>query len=204
MQLAGVWRGLKPLAFGAALLPLLLLVAGAIGVAGYSLGPNPVRELLHSTGKYALNLLMLTLMISPLRTLTGQPQWLGIRRLLGLWAFAYACLHLAIYIALELDFDFRDFGQELARRPFIMVGLASVLALLPLAVTSTDRMMRRLRKRWQQLHYLIYPATALAIWHFYWQVKADVQEPLVYLSVFALLLGWRAIQPLRNQIFRQR
>ena len=134
---------------------------------------------------------MFTLLISPLRDLTGQWQWLSVRRMLGLWAFAYALLHFLVYTILELDLDARDLLQEIARRPFILVGLASLLSLLPLALTSTDRMMRRLKKRWQQIHYLIYPATALAIWHFYWQVKADVLEPLIYLCALILLLTWR-------------
>lgn len=182
---------LKPLVVIGAFWPLGWLLAGLFGIADQTLGPNPVRELLHATGTYALNSLMFTLLISPLRDLTGQWQWLSVRRMLGLWAFAYALLHFLVYTILELDLDARDLLQEIARRPFILVGLASLLSLLPLALTSTDRMMRRLKKRWQQIHYLIYPATALAIWHFYWQVKADVLEPLIYLCALILLLTWR-------------
>lgn len=195
MSVSGHWRLLKPVVFLAALLPLLGLLAGLFGLTGQSLGPNPVRELLHATGQYALNALMLTLLVSPLRDLSGQWQWLTVRRMLGLWAFTYALLHLAVYVVLELDLDFSDLAREISRRPFIIVGLASLLALLPLAITSTDRMMRKLKKRWQQLHYLIYPATLLAIWHFYWQVKADVLEPLIYGSALVLLLIWRLHYP---------
>jgi methionine sulfoxide reductase heme-binding subunit len=191
MSPAGPWRLLKPLVVIGAFWPLGWLLAGLFGIADQTLGPNPVRELLHATGTYALNSLMFTLLISPLRDLTGQWQWLSVRRMLGLWAFAYALLHFLVYTILELDLDARDLLQEIARRPFILVGLASLLSLLPLALTSTDRMMRRLKKRWQQIHYLIYPATALAIWHFYWQVKADVLEPLIYLCALILLLTWR-------------
>lgn len=194
MAVAGAWRALKPIAFIAAVLPLLGLMAALLQMGGTSLGPNPVRELLHATGKESLNWLLITLLISPIREISGQWQWLTIRRMLGLWAFFYALLHLAVYVILELELDWSELTQEIIRRPFILVGLASFLALLPLAATSTQRMMRRLKKRWQQLHYLIYPATALAIWHYYWQVKADVLEPLVYASALVLLLSWRALQ----------
>jgi sulfoxide reductase heme-binding subunit YedZ len=182
----------KPLAFALAAAPLALLLAGAFGIAGQDLGPNPVRELTHVTGKTALNLLMLTLMVSPLRALTGDARWLRLRRMLGLSAFAYAMLHLGVYVALELDLDLRDLGRELAKRPYIWVGAAALTALLPLAITSTDRWMRRLGRRWQWLHRLAYPAAALAVWHYGWQAKADLREPLLYASVLALLLGWRA------------
>jgi sulfoxide reductase heme-binding subunit YedZ len=191
MAVSGPWRALKPLVFLLALAPLVSLLAALLGLGDRSLGPNPVRELLHATGEYALNALLLTLLVAPLRDLSGQWQWLTVRRLLGLWAFAYALLHATVYVVLELDLDFSDLAREISRRPFIIVGFLSLLALLPLAITSTDRMMRRLKKRWQHLHYLIYPAAALAIWHFYWQVKADVLEPLIYGSALILLLAWR-------------
>lgn len=199
IAVTGAWRALKPIAFFAALLPLLELIAALFQMGGASLGPNPVRELLHATGKESINWLLITLLISPIREISGQWQWLTIRRMVGLWAFFYALLHLAVYVILELELNWSELTQEIIRRPFILVGLASFLALLPLAATSTQRMMRRLKKRWQQLHYLIYPATALAIWHYYWQVKADVLEPLMYASALVLLLSWRALQ--RTQAF---
>ena len=177
--------------FALAAAPLALLIAGAFGVAGQSLGPNPIRELTHVTGKTALNLVMITLMVSPARALTGDPRWLRIRRMLGLWTFAYAALHLIIYIVLELDLDLRDLGRELVKRPFIWLGATALLGLLPLAVTSTDRWMRRLGRRWQTLHWLVYPVAVLAVWHYWWQVKADLREPLLYASVLAALLAWR-------------
>ena len=134
---------------------------------------------------------MITLMVSPARALTGDPRWVRIRRMLGLWTFAYAALHLIIYIVLELDLDLRDLSRELVKRPFIWVGATALLGLLPLAVTSTDRWMRRLGRRWQMLHWLVYPIAVLAVWHFWWQVKADLREPLLYASVLAALLAWR-------------
>ena len=183
---------IKPLVWLGALVPLALIVAGILDVAGQSLGPNPIREILHVTGKTSLNLLLITLCATPLRELTGQTWWVRPRRLLGLMAFAYALLHFLVYAILELELQLGELGREIARRPYILVGTVALLALIPLAVTSTDRMMRRLGRRWQTLHRLIYPIAALGIWHYYWQVKADIREPLIYLGLLTLLLGWRA------------
>lgn len=186
-------RWSKPLSFVAAALPLVLLLAGVLGVAGRDLGPNPIREMLHVTGKTALNLLMIGLMITPLHRLTRSPEWLRPRRLIGLWAFAYAVLHGLIYAALELEWALDELARELVKRPYILVGTAAWLALLPLAVTSTDRWMRRLGRRWQHLHRLVYPATALGIWHYAWQVKLDLLEPLLYALGLGLLLAARRL-----------
>jgi len=183
---------IKPLVWLGALVPLALIVAGIFDVAGQSLGPNPIREILHITGKTSLNLLLITLCATPLRELTGQTWWVRPRRLLGLMAFVYALLHFLVYAILELELQLGELGREIARRPYILVGTVALLALIPLAVTSTDRMMRRLGRRWQTLHRLIYPIAALGIWHYYWQVKADIREPLIYLGLLTLLLGWRA------------
>jgi sulfoxide reductase heme-binding subunit YedZ len=182
----------RALAFLLAAAPLLWLVAGVAGLPAADLGPNPVRELTHITGKTALNLLLITLMVSPLRELTGIVAWLRLRRMMGLFAAFYAALHFAVYAVLELDLSVADLGRELAKRPYIWVGAAALLALVPLAVTSTDRMMRRLGRRWQSLHRLVYLVAILAVWHYWWQVKADIREPLLYASALALLLGWRA------------
>ena len=183
---------IKPLVWLGALAPLALIVVGIFELAGQSLGPNPIREILHVTGKTSLNLLLITLCATPLRELTGQTWWVRPRRLLGLMAFSYALLHFLVYAVLELELQLGELGQELARRPYILVGTVALLALIPLAITSTDRMMRRLGRRWQRLHRLIYPITALGIWHYYWQVKADIREPLIYLGLLAVLLAWRA------------
>ncbi len=190
-------RTMKPAVLLLASLPLMLLLAGAIGVAGQSLGPNPIREMLHVTGKTALNMLMITLMASPLRDITGQLRWQRPRRMLGLFAFGYALLHFLIYAILELDLDFSDLAREISRRPFIIVGTVALLAMIPLAATSTDRMMRRLGRRWSALHRLVYPTALLGVWHYYWQVKADATEPLLYAAALALLLGFRALKKSR-------
>jgi sulfoxide reductase heme-binding subunit YedZ len=184
-------RALKTLVFIGASIPVVLLLAGIAGVAGQSLGPNPIREMLHVTGKTSLNLLMITLMVTPTRIVTGWVALQAVRRTLGLFAFAYAVLHFLIYAVLELDLDFSDLSREIVRRPFIIVGMIALLALIPLAVTSTNRMMRQLGRRWQTLHRLIYPIASLGVWHYYWQVKADIREPLIYAGILAVLLGYR-------------
>jgi sulfoxide reductase heme-binding subunit YedZ len=178
----------------------MLLIAGVLGIAGQTLGPNPIREMLHMTGKTSLNLLMITLVVSPLRETTGWIALLGIRRMLGLFSFAYALMHFLIYAVLELDLDFSDLTREIARRPFIIVGSLALLALIPLAITSTNRMMRKLGRRWQTLHQLIYPVTILAVWHYYWQVKADIREPLIYAAALGALLGYRIWRKRRRTV----
>lgn len=183
--------GYKPAVWLGCLLPLLWLLAAAFGVAELTLGANPVRELLHFTGKTGLNLLLLTLCMTPLHHLTGRLEWLRVRRMLGLFAFSYTLLHFVVYVVLELDLDFSDIGREIIKRPFITIGLVALLMMLPLALTSTDRAMRSLGRRWQALHRLIYPIAILAVWHYYWQVKADIREPLLYAAALTLLLGWR-------------
>lgn len=193
-------RWLKSLTFVSASVPLMLLIAGVLGIAGQTLGPNPIREMLHMTGKTSLNLLMITLMVSPLRETTGWIVLLGIRRMLGLFSFAYALMHFLIYAVLELDLDFSDLAREIARRPFIIVGSVALLALIPLAITSTNRMMRKLGRRWQTLHQLIYPITILAVWHYYWQVKADIREPLIYAAALGALLGYRIWRKRRRTV----
>lgn len=172
--------------------PLAWLVAAGSGVWGLSLGPNPVQETIHFSGKTALNLLLLTLLVSPLRAWTGWGRLQRWRRVLGVAAFAYALMHFLAYAVLELGLDFSDLGREIARRPYITIGLTAVLLLVPLAATSTDRAMRRLGRRWLTLHRLAYPATILAAWHFHWQVRAGLLEPLLYWAALAALLGWRA------------
>jgi len=181
----------KPLVFTAALLPALLLLAGVFGIAGQRLGADPIEELLLTCGKTALNLLLLTLAVSPVAKLARRPQLLRLRRMLGLFAFAYALAHFAVYMVLDRALDASMIVEDLAKRPYITLGFTALLLLLPLAATSTQAMMRRLGRRWQSLHRLVYPIAILAVWHFYWQVKRDVSEPLLYAGILAVLLGWR-------------
>ena len=141
-----------------------------------------------------MRLLLATLALTPLRAVTGQPRWLLYRRMLGLFAFLYLSLHLAMYFAVDQSFDWRILLEDIAKRRWITLGMAAFVLLLPLALTSTRGAQRWLGRRWQQLHYAIYPATLFGCWHFYWQVKRDVREPLAYAAVFAVLMLVRAFK----------
>jgi sulfoxide reductase heme-binding subunit YedZ len=189
----------KPLVFIACLVPLAWLAGGAFGWFGLSLGPDPVKELEHEAGKTALNLLLLTLAVTPVRELTSQPQLVRLRRMLGLFVFFYVVLHFTIYLVLDLELNFRTLGADIAKRPYITIGFTALLLLIPLAVTSTNGMMRRLGRRWQPLHRLIYVVAVLGVWHFYWQVKRDIREPLLYAGILAILLGYRVVRAGRRR-----
>ncbi len=181
----------KPLLFVACLLPLARLVAGAFGVGGVSLGANPVDKIQDTLGKWALNFLLITLCVTPLRQLTGVNALIRVRRMLGLFAFAYVTLHFSNWLLLDQSLDLSAIAEDIAKRPYITLGFIGFLLLIPLAVTSTNRMMRKLGRRWQKLHRLVYVVAILGVWHYYWQVKADVREPLIYAGVLTLLLGYR-------------
>lgn len=188
-----------PLVHVLSLVPLAILVLKAFGVGGLDLGPDPVEYLLHQLGWWGLALLMVTLAVSPLRRISGL-NWLApLRRPIGLYAFLYVALHFVVYGALDRQLDFSTIGEDLAKRPYILIGTLSFLMLVPLAITSTRSWIRRLGRNWQKLHYLIYPATALGVWHFYWQVKKDAREPLLFAGVLAALLAWRAFGWLRRR-----
>jgi sulfoxide reductase heme-binding subunit YedZ len=182
------WVGLKAAAHALALWPLALLAHGAFTD---TLGADPVAALTHGTGDWALRLLLLSLAMTPLRRLLGQPWPIRFRRLVGLYAFFYACLHLSIYLVLDLGGYWTQIFEDIAKRPYITVGFGAWLLLLPLALTSTRGWIRRLGRRWGQLHRLVYVAGGLAVLHFLWLVKSDLREPLVYAAVLALLLGLR-------------
>ena len=190
------WVGLKALAHALALLPLGLLVQG---VLADTLGADPVAALTHATGEWALRLLLLGLALTPLRRLTGQAWPIRFRRLVGLYAFFYACLHLAVFLVLDLGGFWTQVFEDIVKRPYITVGFAAWLLLVPLAFTSTRGWMRRLGRRWAQLHRLVYAIGVLAVLHFLWLVKSDLREPLVYAGILAILLGarlgWRLRRP---------
>jgi methionine sulfoxide reductase heme-binding subunit len=183
----------KPVVFAASLTPALLLAAGAFGIFGRSLGPDPVARLLHSCGHTALNFLFITLLVTPVRRLTGFTHLLRLRRMLGLFAFLYVCLHFLVYLVFDQVLDLHAVMQDVVKRPYITIGFTGLLLLIPLAVTSTQKMMRRLGRRWQKLHQLIYVVAILGVWHYYWQVKRDVREPLIYIFILILLLGYRIV-----------
>ena len=183
----------KPLVFAACLVPAALLLAGAFGVFGQDLGADPVAKLLHSCGKTGLNFLLLTLLVTPVRRLTGWSNLVRLRRMLGLFAFFYLLAHFTVYLVLDQQLDFHGVLQDITKRPYITIGFAALLMLIPLAVTSTNRMMRRLGRRWQKLHRLIYLVAILGVWHFWWQVKKDIRQPLLYVAMLSVLLGFRLV-----------
>lgn len=157
-----------------------------------ALGADPVAEIEHRLGLWALRLLMLALAITPLRQLTGQAALVRFRRMIGLYAFAYACLHFSAYLVLDLRGYWTQIFEEIAKRPYITVGFAAWLLLVPLAITSTQGWIRRLGRNWVRLHKLVYAVGVLAVLHFWWQVKSDIREPALYAAILAVLLGWRA------------
>jgi len=190
----------KALVHALALAPAAWLgwqVAEVFRTGSDALGADPVAEIEHFTGLWALRLLLLTLAITPLRRLTGQTVVLQFRRMLGLYAFFYASLHLAAYLVLDLGGYWTQLFEDIAKRPYITVGFLSWLLLVPLAVTSTRGWMRRLGRRWGQLHRAVYAIGVLAVLHFWWLVKSDIREPALYAGILAGLLGWRLVLKLR-------
>jgi sulfoxide reductase heme-binding subunit YedZ len=176
----------------------LLFIALCLPAAGMLLAlfsgelVEPIEELTHATGEWALRLLLVTLAVTPLRTLTGWNRLIRFRRMLGLFSFAYMFAHFAIYLGLDRFFAWSEILVDLTERPYVMVGFVCLALCVPLAVTSTDSMMRRLGgRRWKRLHTLVYPASIAAVLHFLWLVKADITEPALHILVLAALLGWR-------------
>ena len=185
----------KTLVHALALTPLAILAWQFHDVwrnSSDALGADPVAEIEHRTGLWALRLLMVALAVTPLRQLTGQSALLRFRRMLGLYAFFYATLHLAVYLGLDLRGYWTQIFEDIVKRPYITVGFTAWLLLVPLAVTSTLGWMRCLGRRWGQLHKLVYAIGVLAVLHFWWLVKSDIREPLLYAAILAALLGWRA------------
>jgi sulfoxide reductase heme-binding subunit YedZ len=179
---------LKPLVWIACLIPLSRLIVGAF--MG-TLGANPVERITHRTGSATLILLLAGLAITPLRKWTEMYWLIQYRRLVGLFAFFYGTLHLLTYLWLDQNFSIPAMAHDVVKRPFITMGTLAWLLLLPLALTSTQRAIRSLGKNWVRLHRLVYFAAAAGAIHFYWLVKRDKQEPLLYLAVLIALLGWR-------------
>jgi sulfoxide reductase heme-binding subunit YedZ len=187
-------RLLKVPVFLACLVPFGQLVLEAFEVAGFSLGANPVEELIHHCGLWGLKFLLITLAVTPVRRITGWAWLLRFRRMFGLFAFFYLCLHFMAYAGVDQRFDFAAIGEDILERPYITLGITGLTLLIPLALTSTAGMMRRLGRRWQRLHRLVYVAAILGAWHFWWQVKKDISEPLIYAGILALLLGFRVVR----------
>ncbi len=181
---------LKAAIFAGCLIPLGWLAYDAFRD---NLGANPIEVITRWTGTSTLIFLLITLSVTPLRKLSGWNGLIKFRRIIGLFAFFYACLHFTTYIWLDQFFDFRGIVKDVAKRPFITVGFANFVLLIPLALTSTAGMVRRLGKRWQQLHRLIYLIAIGGVVHYWWLVKADIRLPLIYGAVLAVLLAYRAV-----------
>ncbi len=182
----------------ACFMPLMILTARIAGFG--SLGANPIQEVLHTLGKTGLNLLLLTLTITPLRRLTGLNWLVSLRRTLGLSVFGYILLHAVTYVVLDQGLAWSSLLVDVTQRPYITVGATALLLLIPLAVTSTNAMQRRLGKRWVKLHRSVYVIAILGVVHFFWQVKVTTPEPLIYTFILIVLLGYRA----GNWFVRQR
>ena len=185
------YRLTKPVLFIACLLPLVVLLLRAFEVAGLGLGANPIEELLHQLGRWGLKFLLLTLTITPLRRWTGWNWLIRFRRMLGLFVFFYVLLHFVTYAVLDQGLDIALIIEDIVKRPYITLGMTGLLLLIPLAVTSTKGMMRRLGRRWQKLHRLVYVIAIAGVWHFYWQVKLDTLDATIYALVLTVLLATR-------------
>ena len=179
---------IKGALFVLCLVPLARLVYG--GFAN-SLGANPIETITRSTGWWTLFLLMATLSVTPLRKLTGANWLLRLRRMLGLFAFFYACTHFLTFIWFDHWFDAAEILKDVVKRPFVTIGFAAFLLFLPLAFTSTNAMVRRLGRNWQRLHRLVYVIATFGVIHFWWLVKRDITEPVIFAAVLAVLLGLR-------------
>ena len=190
-------RAAQSLLFVLALLPLLRLVAGFFFDR---LGANPIELITRSTGTWTLTFLLITLSVTPLRNLTGWHWLLRLRRMFGLFTFFYVCLHFTTYIWLDQFFDWPEIWKDILKRRFIWIGFAAFVMLIPLAVTSTNAAIRWMGSRnWQRLHRLVYVIAICGVIHYWWLVKKDVTQPLIYGSVLAALLGYRVIKAMRKR-----
>ena len=188
-QVRLIW---KPLVFALCLAPLVLLVTDAFELTG-RLGANPVEEIQDRFGIWALRFIMITLAVTPLRRITGW-NWLArFRRMLGLFTFFYVLMHFVTWLLLDQGLLLSAILEDLVERPFITIGFAALLLLTALAATSTNASRRRLGRRWQTLHNATYVIGILGVWHYWWQVKKDITEPLIYAVILTVLLGARVI-----------
>lgn len=205
-------KWIKPPLFILCLLPLVFLLLQAFHEQLHAdsllaflrldpdLGANPIEKVTHTTGDWILIFLCITLAVTPARRFLGQPWLIRFRRMFGLFAFFYACLHFLTYIWLDQFFSWSSILKDVAKRPFITAGFTAFVLLIPLALTSTAGWIRRLGgKRWQQLHRLIYVSAIAGVVHYYWLVKSDVRIPMMYAAIVTVLLGFRAVQALRTR-----
>ena len=179
---------LKPGFFILSLVPLILIL---YKIVFNQLGPEPIKEITHHTGEWALLFIVFTLAMSPLKKITNLNIWVSFRRMFGLFAFFYASLHLMTYVGLDYRFDLNSISKDVLTKKFIFIGFAAWLLMVPLAITSSKKMIGLLKHNWKKLHKLIYVVSIFGVVHFIWLVKKDLTEPLIYLAIIMLLLAFR-------------
>ena len=178
----------KPLVFAFSTIPLIVI---SYKIFLNKLGPEPIKEITHHTGEWTLLFLIFTLAMSPLKQITNMNIWISVRRMLGLFVFFYASLHMLTYVGLDYRFDMSEISKDILTKRFIFVGFAAWLLLIPLAATSSKKMMSIFKQYWKKLHRLIYLIAILGVTHFIWLVKKDITEPLIYLLIILFLLAFR-------------
>ncbi len=193
-QIRFLW---KPLVFIACLIPFAHLLGDIFNITG-TLGANPIEEIQDRFGQWGLRFILITLAVTPLRKLSGWNWLIRFRRMLGLFAFFYVLMHFLTWLALDQDLLLSAIYEDIFERPFITIGFAALLILTALAATSTNGIRRRLGRRWQKLHYGIYAAGILGVWHYWWQVKLDTSDPAIYAVLLAIMLGYRLWQRRRK------
>jgi methionine sulfoxide reductase heme-binding subunit len=186
-QIRFIW---KPLVFLLCLVPALLVVGDALGITG-QLSANPVEDIQDRFGNWGLRFILIALTVTPLRRLSGQNWLLRFRRMLGLYAFFYVALHFLTWLVLDQGLLWPAIVDDIAERPFITLGFAALLLLTAMAATSTSNIRRRMGRRWDRLHYGVYAVGILGVWHYWWQVKKDIRDPLIYALILAVLLTLR-------------
>jgi sulfoxide reductase heme-binding subunit YedZ len=186
-----VRRVIKPLWFLACLTPFLIIVFDGFYEGGSRLGADPIEAVQDRMGIWGLRCLFITLALTPLRLITGKVWVIQLRRMTGLFALFYIVVHFLNYLLLDQGLALGFIIEDIIERPFITIGFLAFLGLIPLGITSTANWRRRLGKRWQKLHKLVYPIAILGCWHFWWQVKQDIMEPAIYAAILASLLGYR-------------
>lgn len=184
------WQAAKAAIFSICLIPFAQLVFGAVT---NDLGADPIETLHFRTGDWALRFLLITLSITPLQRIFRLNAAQRFRRMFGLYSFFYASLHLTVYIVLDQSLSWEQLTDDIPKSPYVPVGLATFMLLLPLAITSNRYMIRKLGLRWKKLHRLVYPAAVLAVIHYLWLVKADISEPLIYGLILAVLFAVRIV-----------
>jgi len=188
----------KPVVFLLCLTPAVLVLTDALEITG-RLGANPVEEIQDRFGYWALRFIMITLAVTPLRRLTGWNWPSRFRRMLGLFTFFYAFMHFLTWFVLDREIRLADIVEDLTERPFITLGFTAVVLLAALAITSFAAIRRRMGRKWQTLHNAAYAVGLLGVWHYWWQVKKDITEPLIYAAILAVLLGARLFWHLKRK-----